>query len=358
MSPRADLSPVPSWTSEAPGVPFMRVSSNGTPLARASQDCIAAVTINLASKQQASFSLELHDPLFSMIDPHTGPFCEGNALEIALGNEENELITVIEGSITALNLDLDGETGLSIVVEGHDALSAAAAGNVLLRYQENWSDLQILQNMAEMLGLRLTTDTGILREMREARPRPRFQSGQSNLAFMVELAEEYGCDFWVSERTLHFRRDTPARDKFELSAGVNMFRLSVRLSTAGQVEAVETRGWDTRTATLVHARSPRGLRGKISLAANRQLEHEAQMRQFSARDQGEAERRSKVEMQRIGRQLVSIEGSTAGNPSMQVGSVAVLKEMGRFDGDYLVQTVRHQVGKEGFRTHFTLCLHV
>lgn len=361
MSPRADL-PVSSWASTAPGAPLMRISCNGTPLDRATQNCIAAVTIISASKQQASFSLELNDPLFSMIDPHMGRFSEGNGLEIALRDADNELMPVVEGAITAINLDLDEENGLSIAVEGHDALSAAAAGNVILRYQEQWSDFQILENMTNMLRLSLSVDSGTALEMSASRPRPRFQSGQSNLAFMVELAEEYGCDFWVSQQTLHFRRETPAKERLHLIAGGNLLRIAVRLSTAGQVAAVETQGWDTRSATLVHARDDgsdlRGHRDKMSVAALRRLEYEALARRFSARDREEAERRSRVEIRSMARQLITIEGTIAGNPAMRVGSVVALEKMGRFDGEYLVQTVRHQIGKDGFRTHFTLCLHV
>lgn len=358
MSPRAEDF---SFSSRASAL-LMRISSNGVPLEEAERDCIAAVTVVSASKQQASFSLELNDPLFGMIAPGTGRFCEGNLLEIALGNEDAELTTVICGTINAINLDLDEEDGLRIVVEGHDALSAAAAGNVVTRYQEQWSDFQILQNITETLALTLAVDATTHQEMVAVRPRPRFQSGQNNLAFMVELAEEYGCDFWVSDRTLHFCREAPGKDKLVLSGGNNLFRIAIRLSTSGQVSAVETLAWDTQSAEIRHARDDgkdlRAYRGSMSPAARDRLDREALVRRFSARDQEEAERRSKVEMRRMAQQFVSIEGTTTGTPAMGVGSVALLEKMGRFDGEYLVQTVRHQVDKDGFRTHFTLCLHV
>jgi uncharacterized protein len=230
-----------------------------------------------------------------------------------------------------------------------------------VQYQDSWSDFHVLQSLAELLKLELSIDSASRQAMSAAPVRARLQDGLSNLAFIGVLAEEYGCDFWVLRRTLHFRRETPG-NKIKLRRGVNLLRIAVRLSTSGQVAGVAAQAWDTGSAQAMVAQANGEERkaywGHLSAQARTLLRSEAQVRHLRGRDLAEAERRSEAEMRRLARQLIMAEGSTPGNPELRVGSVVELSNMGRFDGEYLAQSVRHSIGKDGFRTDFTLCLHV
>lgn len=373
MNPRLhDHFPLSSWTALAhsgtagkpslsSGAPLMRISRNQSPLDEATLNCIIGLTVSLAANQQASFSLEISDPAFKLIDREHGVFSEGQMLDIALRNTGMSLTTVISGTVSAISVELDHEDGLKVEVEGHDALSGAAAGSNTLQYLDQWSDFQVLRSLADALRLDLSVDSATQQAMSAAPARARVQVGLSDLAFMAELADEYGCDFWVVQRTLHFRRETPG-GKIQLRRGVNLLHIALRLSTSGQVFAVEGHAWDTQSAAGVTARAQardrQGYWRHLSPRARTLLRDEAQVRSLTVRDLAEAERKTEAEMRRLARDLVTAEGSIHGNPEMRVGSVVELGNMGRFDGEYLVRTVRHSVGKDGFRTHFTLCLHL
>lgn len=377
MSHPQTLSSSTSWATPAPGVDahdgswqiqslssgtsLLQISRNQMPLDEEIHNCITAVTVSLAANQQASFSLEINDPELELIDRAQGPFSEGQALDIALRNADMGLSTVISGTVGAISVELDEDDGLRVEVEGYDALRAAAAGNIYMQYQDQWSDFHVLSAIADTLRLELSIDSATRQAMSSAPVRARLQPGLSNLDFTSGLAEEYGCDFWVVRRTLYFRRETPGRP-IQLQRGLNLFRIAFRLNTNGQVSAVEGRAWDTQSASEVMARAlgkdRKGYWKHLSPLARTLLGDEAQALSLTVRDLAEAERKTEAEMRRLARNLVTAEGSTYGNPEMTVGSVVELSNMGRFDGEYLVQTVRHSIDKDGFRTHFTLCLHV
>lgn len=364
--------PLSSWTALAhagtagrpalsSGTPLMRISRNQAPLDQATQNSVTGLTVSLAANQQASFSLEISDPAFRLIDREHGAFSEGQSLDIALRNAGMSLTTVISGTVSAISVELDHEDGLKVEVEGHDALSGAAAGNNTVQYLDQWSDFQVLRSLADALRLELSVDSATQQAMSAVPARARLQACLSDLAFITELAEEYGCDFWVVQRTLHFRRETPG-GKIQLRRGVNLLHIALRLSTSGQVFAVEGHAWDTQSATQVMARAQapdhQGYWRHLSPRAQTLLRDEARVHSLTARDLAEGERKTEAEMRRLARDLVTAEGSTHGNPEMRVGSMVELGNMGRFDGEYRVQTVRHSVGKDGFRTHFTLCLYL
>jgi phage protein D len=347
--------------SLAAGVPLLRISCDQVALDQAAHNCITGLTVSLAANQQASFTLELNDPGFGLIEREQGPLGEGQALDIALRNSDMELVTVIAGTVSAIGIELDGEDGLSMMVEGHDALSAAAAGSNYVRYLDQWSDLRILQAIADRLRLNLSVDSATRQAMSAEQARARHQVGQSDFAFIVALAEEYGCDFWVGASVLNFRREMSG-GKIRLQRGVNLSNISLRLSTAGQVIAVEATAWNTQGAQAIAARAQtidrKGYWERLSQASRAMLREAAPVQSIVVRDLTEANRRAEAQLRSMARNLITAEGSMAGNPELRVGSVVELGNMGRFDGEYLVQSVRHSIGADGFQTSFSLCLHI
>ncbi|MFZ6756244.1 phage late control D family protein [Undibacterium sp. Ji50W] len=346
------------------GLRQVMLSRNGVPLDPAVLGVINRMSVSLGANQQGSFTLEIEDPMLMLIDslqgPNRGTLCEGHVLEISLGNAETPLKMVMAGTVSAITVELDSEEGLHVQVEGHDALSTAAVGNVYMRYMDEMNDYEVLSFIAsKILDLLLSIDSLTQDEMTAPPGRARMQAGISYLDLIAELADQYGCHFWADGNILHFRRERPGK-KISLERGVNLFSLSFRLSTSGQVGAVESRGWNTAQAEEVSARTtpPKSYWGRLSQAAKASLVADNAVHNIIVHDATEAKQRAGAEMRRLMGMLITGEGSTIGNPEMRVGCIVNVIGMARFDGEYQVQSLVHRIDNEGFRTDFTLRLHI
>src|SRR5206468_2773403 len=71
------------------------------------------------------------------------------------------------------------------------------------------------------------------------------QAGETDYAFLRRRAGHIGFDFWISERTFHFKR-TPhgAENPPPLVWGKNLLRFAVRFASAEHCDEVQIRGWD------------------------------------------------------------------------------------------------------------------
>jgi phage protein D len=68
----------------------------------------------------------------------------------------------------------------------------------------------------------------------------------------------------------------------------------------------------------------------------------------------EAQTLAHAELGKQQRNLLTAEGSTIGNPAIRVGTILTLENMGRFSGQYVVETARHDIGQAGYRTGFEM----
>jgi uncharacterized protein len=68
----------------------------------------------------------------------------------------------------------------------------------------------------------------------------------------------------------------------------------------------------------------------------------------------EAKKLAEKYMQEQKHSLITAHGSAVGNTSIQAGTRLKLENMGRFNGNYIVESANHDFGVSGYRTSFTL----
>jgi phage protein D len=340
--------------------PVFKLSSAGVPLPEELLKSCVGVSVNLNSNQPGSFSLQVNDPELRWIRAADGLLQEGQRIEIALGYDLDAR-RVFAGTIVAVGADLDDGGGLMIQVQGFDALHAGTRETDYQRFLDEESDTVIVQQLAtNVLGLARVSIA-----LDGSRSGPRFRQNISAFQFLEQLAGEYGCTFWVEDDTLFFRPEREGGVPIPLRRRVDLTAFSVRLSTAGQVAEVEARTWDTtQKATVVAtARASNAFKytGSLSSAGAQQAfrgvsgnSKRVMFANIRAASHEDAQRFADAELRRLRRSLITGDAATVGNPAIRVGSMVVIGDMGRFSGEYVVDSVRHQLNEGGYRTSFQI----
>jgi len=342
-------------------VPDFLLWIEGVPIPAAVLRSIVAVAVNHTENLPATFSLEVNDPQFLLIEAVGGLFTEGKQIKISLGYVGN-LRGLIEGEITAVDVQLDQSGGLTLHIEGHDYLHAATRGTQVRPFPAGRPVSAIVKSIADELGLGAEVDAIA------ARTNAPMQYMQNNLDLLQGLAEQEDCQFWVEGKVLYFKRQR-AGSNIVLSRGVNLISFAGHLSTAGQVGEVEVRSWDaTRkqpiTATAVASQSADYLstlsaigliqvltggatqagKGKTILHATGTATSVQEVKADA--DKALADQR---------RKLLTGSGSAVGDPGIGVGSIVTLIGMGRFSRhQYIIENVTHRIDASGYRSTFEM----
>jgi phage protein D len=352
-----ELTQAPNFLGHDNYVPAFQISVEGSSMPPAILKSIMQISIKQVINAPSSFSLQVNDPDFRLIDTADMLLAEGKRLEIFMGYAGNTK-KLIEGEITALGAEFDETGGLSIQVEGFDALHAATRGTQFREFRPEQTDSQIVADIARELKLNAKTGSTV------ARQDHRIQNHVSNLEFLSELAEANGFSFWVEENTLFFQ---PRREGSQVivARGKNLLSFSTRLSTAGHVPAVEVRGWDVSRKEPISARAlidqAPEYNAKLSLTGLLQIKGQSSKtpeRVIYAdgriKSVAEAKARADAEINKQRRNLLTADGSSIGNTDIQPGSALILSNMGRFSGNYIVNAARHDISQSGYRTSFEL----
>lgn len=342
-------------------VPEYALSIEGVPIPAPARRSIVSVNISQVANEPASFSLQVNDPHFLLVDAVDGLFAEGKRAEIALGyvGKTQRMIT---GEITAVSVELEESGGLTLHVQGFDGLHAGTRGTGYRQFRDAQTDSAIVQEIARDMQLEADVDTT------GSRSGQRVQCNVSNLDLLQELTQANGFQLWVEGKTLHFKRRRSG-PRVVVSRGRDLISFSARLSTAGHVGAVEVRGWDagqkqTFSARVIARQSAEytarlaatgqaQVNGAAAAPSERVIYADGQVRTID-----EARTMAEAVLARQRCSLLTADGSAIGNPDIQVGSLVTLENMGRFNGDYVVENARHEISQAGYRTTFEMRQHL
>ena len=343
-------------------VPDYALWIEGAPVPAQLLRSIMSVSISQEANQPASFTCRVYDPGFVLVDAGTGLFAEGRRVEIALGYVGKALQTMISGEISAVAAELEPGGGLTLQVEGFDHLHAAARGTAYRQFAESKSDDAIVSEIAR--DLRLDAEV----EATATRTGERVQQHVSSLAFLQAIAADNDYQLWMEDRRLCFKRTRPG-PRVALARGRDLISFTARLSTAGQVGAVEVRGWDagqeqgfsyraeaSRSPGYAARLASTGLAqvsGQRDSPSERIIHAEGQVRSVE-----EARTLAEAVLAEQRRSLFIADGSAVGNPDLRVGSSVRLLNMWRFSDDYVVDSARHEIGPAGYRTTFRMRQHL
>jgi len=342
-------------------VPTFEMVAGGRKLEPAIAKTILEVSVTEHLDPPNQFSFRLNDPTLKFIKKEDGRFTEGTHIEIGLsyvGNTRN-LMKLIVGEISALTANFPSSGPATLDVQGFDVMNPLTRGTIYRKFEgskpnNGLPDSEIVSQIASEMGLKSSVDTTW------ARTEPRVQDNKSNLAFLEELAQANGYFLWVDRDTLYFKRDRPAPkpNTIRLEWGKTLMSFSARLSTAGQVNEVEVRGWDPVQKQSLSARVKRRgtVTAKLAPTGQKQIDKgtggrsERIIAKAPVSNAQEAEAYAKAILAQ--QSLISGNGVSVGNPEIRVGTTLELSGIGRFDGSYTVTQVTHTLNDNGYQTSF------
>ena len=290
------------------------------------------------------FALHFDDPHFELFD--RGTFTVGTRVEIAF-RADSDPVVVTTGEVTAVAVQ-PGVTGRhELVVSGLDLTHRLARGPKSRGFQRV-TDADIATRIAGEYGLEPDVDsTGEVHEHV-------WQAAESDYAFLRRRAARIGFDFWVSDRTFHFKRGprgtgTPPT----LRWGENLQHFTARFASAERCDEVEVRGWDPLAKRAVTGRASEPEHGTDAAAAS-ELAASARRSfgrvtrwagQFPVVDQAEADALAGSLLLRTSGGEAVLRGEAAGDPRLGAGAEVKIEHVGqRLSGKYRVTAVEHVYG--------------
>ncbi len=287
---------------------------------------------------------------------------EGDEIEIKLGFVDGkDQGSVFKGEVTGIEPMFDSRMPARVLIRGLNQLHRLTRGKKSVAYKKV-SDKDILDKICQTYGL--TAKYG------DSAPQTKYehvyQNNMTDLEFVRTRAARVGCEVFVVDKELHFRKRVDADSGIQLVFGAPgggaLERFLPRLSTANQVSEVRVLGWDPdQKKEIVGVAKPGGSKlGDKSGSAVADAKHKNVLHV-----QVEAPVSSKEEADNIAKSIladrlmsfITGEGVCRGNPELKPGIIVTIGVNDkRFNGKYYVTAVRHRyvhAGQSGgYRTEF------
>ncbi len=262
------------------------------------------------------------------------------------------------GEITGVHLELDA-SGPLISVECHDAAYRMTLESKVRTFT-NVTYGAVLTQIAGEAGL--SAEVGEFNG--STTTWPYLLQSDTDFGFVSELAERTGSDWWIEERTLHFKAPASAAPVLNLSFDPaqrtpgSLSRFSVHASMLHPTKAT-VQGWSPQLKAEV-AGTAEGTTGVPVANANLVLKAVSPERpapvvtvESAPMDQAEAEVLAKRLVTRWGTGAVTAKGVCTVAPTLQPGVAVSVAGVGPANGTYHLTEVEHVYSKRGFETRFT-----
>jgi phage protein D/phage baseplate assembly protein gpV len=290
------------------------------------------------------FAIHFDDPHFELFDRNT--FSLGTRIEIAFRAEGDPMV-VTSGELTAISVEPGVSGRHELVLTGLDLTHRLARGPKSRSFQRV-TDADIATRIAGEYGLEADVDgTGEVHEHV-------LQAAETDYAFLRRRAARIGFDFWISERTFHFKRTVRGSGSPPaLRWGQNLRQFTVRFASGERCDEVQIRGWDPLGKRAVKGRATEGepgtdaaVAGEMAAAARRSFGRvQRSAGQFPVADQAEADALAKSLLLRTSGDEVVLRGEAAGDPMLGAGVQVRVEQVGsRLSGRYRVTSVEHVYG--------------
>lgn len=301
-------------------------------------------------------TLVVNDPALKWVD---GDRLEpGKALRIESKDRTADSL-LFDGEVVEIESEFNQHTH-RLIIRAYDRLHRLARGRHARAFH-GMNDGDIVRQIAGEVGLTAVVEGPTL-------PRHDYilQANQSNLEFLQGRATAAGRLIYVEEKSLYFCPPQPRKATVSVRWNDTLSEFRPRLSTVGQVDRVEVRGWDPVRKASVSGRAEG--RQPINPQVGEQRDGGTLSRQaFSVpatllvtdrpvRSQSAAEALARaVAGARAGR-FLEAEGHGTGNPAITAGNRVNVTNVGdRFSGEYFVTEARHIYDPEtGYATEFVV----
>ncbi len=318
------------------------IKAGGSDLPAEAMDDLIEVTVDSDLHLADMFTIHLHDEQVKWMDDDL--FALGKEVEIAaLPEEGGSSQTLIKGEITSVEPDFAEGTRATLLIQGYDRSHRLHRGTHSKAYVQV-TDSDLASKIAQEAGLRVNVDstTEVYDHL--------LQHNQTHMDFLADRAKRIGYEFYVEDKTLHFRKPSKAGDKIELEWGVGLLSFRPRLTLVEQVDEVIVRGWDPKARQSIVGQATRG-------AAEPETGHSQNGAQLASaafqsarrlvvdhyvRSQGEADTLAQALCDELSGSFIEAEGTCYGRPDLRAGKFVKLTAMGqRFSGTYFVTNATH-----------------
>lgn len=336
--------------------PEFAVSVDGRPLPDDARADLIAVSVlddvdapgmfavTLAGWDTASMQPKwIDDPLFDL----------GRPLEIALGYRDRTQ-TLLSGEITGLEPDFVPARPPALTVRGYDRRHRLMRSR-RTRTFTHCKDSDIARRIAGEANLNpRVDDSGVQLPYV-------LQHNQTDLEFLAGRAQRIDFELTVQGTDLLFRRRAFDREPaLTLYREVELLEFHARLSTLGQVPALEVRGWDPAQKKEIVARAAGGPQamggGTLGPVATRRAfdPPDAARVAVPVQSQEEADAMARQGFAGMALDYLRGDGVCIGEPRLRAGMVVAIEGIGRrFSGRWYVTAVEHAyTPRRGFRTSF------
>jgi len=285
------------------------------------------------------------------------------SVQVATGAEPEPLIF---GEITALEAEYDSG-GTFTVLRGYDQAHRLFRGRRTAAYQQMTAS-DIATTIAQRAGLEIgeVTSTRTVYDHLS-------QAGQTDWEILTGLARTANLEITVRQGKFSFAPPAVAGtaptaqgvadpEPLALQMGRDLLRFRSVLTSAGQVDTVEVRGWDVATKQALTANQPAtSTRVELPAATAEKL-----AKVFAApplvatdvpyRNQAEVDQAAAALADDQGSSFAEFEGTARGNPKLRAGTAISIDGLGEpFDGKYTITTSRHRFDPQ---TGYTTALSV
>jgi len=285
-------------------------------------------------------------------------FAIGAPLSVKLSSAVGgSLKEVFDGEITTIEAELgsrhNGDPVLQLIVTGHDR-SHRMHRLTTTRTFRQVTVTDVAKKLAGEHGLKVGKIAPIGGEPAEVL----HQVGETDWAFATRLVSGHGGELDVTAGKLNIVDPTKtAAPVAELMWGVNLERYRPRISTVGQVDKVEVRGWDPLAKKEITSTAP----AKASTAIAQSSLNGAvsgttvQVATAPISTTGDAAKRAGAIATRLGHERVQAEATTTGDPLLVAGNYVDVKGVGkRFGGTHRIVSAVHVHGSRGYQCKLTL----
>ncbi|MBS3029031.1 MAG: phage late control D family protein [Dolichospermum sp. DET50] len=279
----------------------------------------------------------------------------GKEVEIQMGYENN-LKTVIVGEITALEPEFNQNSNPILVVRGHDMRHRLLRGSKTKSYAK-MKDSDIASQIAR--GNSLTPKV----KDSEVKHEYVLQHNQTDWDFLQSRAERIGYEVVIDNKTLYFQpRQHDSQKVLTLKFAENLREFLPRLSSMGQVQKVEVKGWIPKDKKEVIGKAAAGKEGSKmggkttgAKAVETFGESVSTVVIQPVASKAEADQIALGQFKDMAIAYITAEGTCPGIPTLKIAKVIEVTGVGkRFSGMYYVTSTEHNYSQEqGYGTLFT-----
>jgi phage protein D len=283
-------------------------------------------------------------------------FQEGNPVKIELGYRD-KLKSVFSGEITGLEPDFPEARPPTLTVRGYDRRHRLMRERKTSSFT-NLKDSDIASKLAGNAGLSpKVEDTGVMLPYV-------LQHNQTDLEFLLGRAQRIDYEVIVEDRSLLYRpRKIKDSAALTLRRDIELLEFRPRMTTMGQVQELNIRGWNAKDKKEIIAHSAAGdestlMGGKVSGPSKvKQLFSGSASTRVTkpVHSQAEADQMAKQGFLEIALGYIRAEGVCIGDPELRAGTVVKIEGIGeRFSGLYYICSTEHRFSKrKGYRTGFS-----